>query len=587
MDIRVAVVLASAGLVSVSSSGQGCGASLGFTEVATSIGIDFEHDGLGIGGPVYYMSSGGVAGDFNNDGWPDLFVLATGSRADALYINQGDGTFVDEAVAWGVDGVHFGVGAAAADINGDGWLDIYVTSHSPEGVAVAEAGRHRLYRNNGDGTFTDIAASAGVHMTSPAREDGWGASFGDYDLDGDLDLAVAGWHDGSGGNRLFRNNGDETFTDVTAAAGIASDLAGVFGFSPRFADMDGDRYPELIWTADFETSVYFVNDGDGTFTEATAAAGVGLESNGMGVTVADFNGDGMLDWYATSIDREWDQVPRADGAGNMLYLNQGGHVFAEVSDAAGVAEGWWGWGTAGVDFDHDGDIDIAETNGWFHSPWTDRPACLWLNDGDGMSYTEVARGAGFVHELDGRGLATFDYDMDGDQDIVVFTRSGRLHVFRNDLAGSCTGWLRVELDTSLAGGLAPHGVGATVRVVTGATERVAQVHTGTNFIAQSEPTAHFGLGDAMMADRVEVEWPNGTVKVLRDVVLDRSIVIAACPADTNEDGVVTPQDFNAWIQAFNGGLARCDQNGDGACTAQDFNAWIQGYNAGCPGVVVR
>ncbi|MEO0630469.1 MAG: CRTAC1 family protein, partial [Planctomycetota bacterium] len=267
--------------------------------------------------------------------------------------------------------------------------------------------------------------------------------------------------------------------------------------------------------------------------------------------------------------------------------NQGGHVFAEVSDTAGVAEGWWGWGTAGVDFDHDGDVDIAETNGWFHSPWTDRPACLWLNDGDGMSYTESARPTGFEHESDGRGLATFDYDMDGDQDIVVFTRSGPVRVFRNDLDVACTSWLRVELDTSLAANLAPHGVGAMVRVVVGADEQVAQVHAGTNFIAQSELTAHFGLGDSVIADRVEVEWTNGTVKVLENVALDRSIVIAACPADANEDGTVTPQDFNAWIAAFNGALPRCDQNGDGVCTPGDFNAWIGGFNAGCPGVAVR
>ncbi|MEL6797156.1 MAG: CRTAC1 family protein [Planctomycetota bacterium] len=576
-----------AGAVSFGASGQRCDGSLLFTEVAQSIGIDFEHDGLGIGPAIYYMSSGGVAGDFNNDGWPDLFVLATGSRADALYINQGDGTFVDEAAAWGLDRTHFGVGAAAADFNGDGWLDIYVTSHSEDGGGERSIGQHRLYRNNGDGTFTDVAASAGVSTTATTQSDGWGASFGDYDLDGDLDLAVAGWFDSSGGNKLFRNNGDETFTDVTAAAGIESDLAGVFGFSPRFADMDGDRYPELIWTADFGTSLYFVNDGDGTFTEATAAAGVGLESNGMGVTVADFNGDGLLDWYATSIDQEHDQDPRADGAGNMLYLNAGNHTFAEVSDGAGVSEGWWGWGTVGVDFDHDGDVDIAETNGWFHTPWTERPACLWLNDGSGMAFTEFARPTQFEHESDGRGLLNFDYDMDGDQDIVVFSRSDRLRVFQNDLSGTCTGWLRVELDTSLAANLAPHGVGATVRVIVGANEQVAQVHAGTNFIAQSELTAHFGLGEATVADRVEVEWPNGTVTILNNVAIDRSIVISACPADANGDGAVAPDDFNAWVVAFNGAMRACDQNGDGACLPDDFNAWVAGYNAGCPGVVVR
>ncbi len=504
----LAVVLVHASVV--------CGQTLQFTDVTAQAGLNapFAFAMTGVPPDMLSMPAGGAVGDFNRDGWPDVFVLCGGHRPDALFINNGDGTFTDQAASWGVAVAHLGVGAAVGDYNHDGWPDIYVTSFGDPNSTGAP-GQHKLYRNNGDGTFTDVAAAAGVAWTSLSMPDGWSAAWGDYDHDGDLDLAVAGWMNGSGGNKLFRNNGDGTFTDVTSVLNF--DMTPVRGFAPRFCDMDGDLWPELLWVADFETSKYFINNRDGTFTEYTQPAGVGLDTNGMGQTVGDFDNDGRIDWYVTSIWRS----PTIGG--NMLYMNQGNHSYQELSRTAGVNDGGWGWGTVAVDLNHDGWLDIVETNGWW-SGHVGEMNRVFLNNADG-TFSEVAASVGMTFTGQGRGLVSLDYDRDGDMDILVFANDGNLALYRNDLSGPDTHWLEVRLDTSQRSDLPPDGIGARIEVTAGGLKQVRLIDGGSNYLSNSEPIAHFGLGASTTVQHVRVFWPDGTVTQRTRVPADRRITL--------------------------------------------------------------
>ena len=488
-----------------------------FTDVTVASGLLDSTDAIYDQG----MHGGAAAGDFNGDGYPDLYVLGLRRRPDRLYINQGDGTFVNEARDWGLTLRHRGAGVATGDFNNDGRLDIFITSWGFNGSTV---GRHKLLRNDG-GSFTDIAVSAGVNMTSPSIADGFGATFGDYDLDGDLDLFVAGWTllpAPSLGNKLFRNNGDETFTEVTAAAGLVVDTVG--GFSPTFVDMNGDRYPELLLVGDFRTSQYYANDGDGTFTDMTAASNTSQESNGMGSAIGDFDNDGRFDWYVTSIF----QSANTPIDGNKLYFNRGNHQFREAAYSCGVDDGFWGWGAAAADFDNDGWLDIAETNGRQTGIYNLRPARLFMNDGGGRSFTEMSATAGLDPvTTNGLGLIQLDYDLDGDQDLVFTTAHlTELRLMRNDQA---TGnhWLRVSLDTTGSPGLAPNGFGAKVSVRTGAdwTHRVLDM--GSGYLCTHEPALHFGLGAADVIDELLVAWPDGTTTRLASTPCDQAIVVGS------------------------------------------------------------
>ena len=460
------------------------------------------------------MLCGGAVGDFNRDGWPDVFLIGGGGRPDALFINQGNGSFVDQAAAWGVQYSHRGGSPAVGDFDGDGWLDIYVTSRGPVG-SPPEIGRHLLYRNQGNGTFVDVAAAAGVNFSTQGDPDGFGAAWGDYDLDGDLDLFVTGWNQLNGGNRLFRNEGNGTFADVTVAAGVFDVTVG--GLVPGFADMDGDRYPELLLIADYGTSRYFANNRDGTFSRLPALPR--LETLiGMGLAVADFDNDLDLDFYATSVYLQ-------PGTGNAFYRNQGGHAYTEEAQYAGVDNGGWGWAGLALDCENDGWLDLAEANGWGNPVFKNVPTKLFLNTRDGK-FAENAAQAGIVHTLQSRTPLRLDYDRDGLEDMLVLCNRDRASLYHNETA-SPGHWLSLRFDTSAHPRLAPDGYGTRVTIRKGGVRRMRYLDGGQSFFGTSDLMLHFGLAMEATVDEVLVEWADGSFSALGPLAADQELSIVS------------------------------------------------------------
>jgi hypothetical protein len=500
------------------------GAQPVFTDVTVAAGVDYlqyQVTNPPVAADMPYMTGGAAAADYDDDGWVDLYV----TRVDAsgiLFRNRGDGTFEDVT---GPSGLTRNVptnGATWGDVDNDGDPDLYVTS------LVVD--RHYLYVNDAAGHFSEEAVARIEGVRRGHAVSGTSATFGDYDRDGWLDLYVGEWaptDSRPSDARLLRNLGPAQpgyFADVTAAAGVTlasnlGSLTGYFPFAPRFADLDADGWPELVLTSDFGTSRLFWNDGDGTFTDGTVAAGVGGDENGMGSAIADWDGDGDLDWFITSI---FDPNGVWGPTGNRLYRNEGNRVFSDVTDAAGVRDGFWGWGAAFFDYDNDTDLDLVMTNG-IHFPFAptpsqeqyyDDPMRLWRNDGPGPM-PEISAAAGLTDTGSGKGLLTFDYDRDGDLDLFVVNNSGHPKLYRND-GGNQKNWLRVNVvgQTSNEDGL---GTRIEVRATPSSPVRVQVVDAGSHFLGQSEKTAHFGLGPGLpgaVVYEVKAIFPSGRTRTL-------------------------------------------------------------------------
>jgi len=567
-------VIGTATLTLVLLSGAAVGAPPLVSNQTVDAGLGMPHMAIDDGLGIEFMTGGGAAGDFDNDGDLDLFVIGGSGTVDHLYINDGSGQFTDEGASWGVDRAHKGSGAAVGDFNNDGYLDIMVTSMGPADELTIDA--NVLYKNNGDGTFTDVAALAGVSSNNAAIADAFSPAFGDYDLDGDLDLAVAGWY---GGSALYRNNGDSTFTDVTTTA-LDADMTQMRAFAPRFVDMDGDLYPEILWVGDFYTSKYFVNNGDGTFTDQTTTAGTGLDSNGMGNTYGDYNNDGKFDWYVTS--RVQLTGPGPGGSGNMLYQStETDHVFEEVSVANGCNFGYWGWGAVSLDIDHDGNLDIFATNGFWNTGYTDNPSEMFLNDGTG-SFVDIAASCGMDDAGQGRGVIHGDFDGDGDQEILLINAREQHNYYRNDLSGSDINSITLDFNTSAVDNLAPNGFGTRVWIDSDSHNQLRYLDGGTNYLSQSELSIHAGLGSDTSAD-ITVQWANGDVETFPNVDPGRYTIRAlSCPADLTLDGTANFFDISEFLGMFNNEHPQADLNHDGTHNFFDISAFLSIFAAGCP-----
>jgi hypothetical protein len=499
-----------------------------------------------------YMSGGAAAGDYDGDGWVDLYVTELDAM-DVLYRNRGDGTFEDVTALAGLDVDLASNGAGWGDIDNDGDLDLYLTTLGPVET------RFCLFVNDGSGHFSEEAVARGAAIDGPDPHYGYSITFADYDLDGWLDIHMTEWRPdnlnpaGALSNaRLLHNRGGKMagyFKDVTEAAGVSLDgiptgvagVSGTFSFTSRFADMDRDGWPDLLVSGDFGTSRLFWNNRDGTFTDGTIAAGAGTDDNGVGIAVGDYDGDGYLDWFVSSI-YDPDEVclnPGGSctfgGSGNRLYHNNGrDRTFSDVTDTAGVRDSYWGTGSTFFDFDNDGDMDLVSTNGanlpYLVPPedepfarFTEDPTVLWLNDGNGVM-TEISESLGIMDDGPGRGLLTFDFDKDGDLDLFIVNNAGTPVLYRNDV-GNLNSWLRVDTEGSESN---RDGIGAVVSVwlAKGSDPLVHEISAGSNFLGQSESTAHFGLGaGSEPIFRVEVYWPatnrtNEFTSVVRNTTLE-------------------------------------------------------------------
>ena len=520
-----------------------------FVDVTETAGIHFHHDSSPEKKYIVESMSGGVLLlDYDRDGWldiyftnaPSLSMALAGTRArSALYHNNHDGTFTDVTDKAGVGTpCTFAMGGVVGDYNNDGWPDIYVTC----------LGGNVLYRNNGDGTFTDVTKQAGV------ADGRWstGAAFGDYDHDGNLDLMVTNYVDfklndlpqfGSkptckfrglnvqcgprglkgAGDSLFHNNGDGTFTEVAKKLGV-DDAQGFYGLGVTFADLDG-RGEQDIYVANDSTPNYLYRSNQGkSFTDVgmesgAALSGEGAEQGSMGIAIGDYLHTGRPGIFVTNFADEY----------NTLYRNDGHYNFTDVSQQAGVAQAslpYVGWGTGFADFDNDGWLDLLEVNGHVY-PQIDtlpsgaryrQPKLFYMNQHDG-TFCDASKQAGsaLVEPRVSRGAAFGDLFNDGHIDVVVEDLDGSPMILKN-MGDDKNHWITLEPASPEKNRQA---IGAKVKAIAGNMTQTEQVRSGGSYLSQNDLRVHFGLGAATKVDVLEIRWPSGKVERLQNLAADK------------------------------------------------------------------
>jgi hypothetical protein len=523
-----------------------------FVDVAEAAGLHAPTIYGGVEGKKFILESTGCGCafiDYDNDGWMDLFVLsgtrlegAPAGATNRLYKNNRDGTFTDVTEKAGLGAAGWASGVCVGDYNNDGFDDLFCTGF----------GQNALYRNNGDGTFTDVTKAAGLSSAAPRW--GAGCSFLDYDRDGHLDLFVSNYVRFSfehaplpgantnchwkgipvecgprgmptGTHSLYRNNGDGTFSDVTRQAGISQASQG-YGMTVVAADFDEDGWPDIYVACDSTPSLLFMNNHDGTFREEGVLRGValsedGTEQAGMGVGVGDYDLDGHLDLFKTHF---------ADDS-NGLYHNDGKGSFDDVTRASrlGVETRYVCWGAGIVDLDNDGHPDLFMVTGNVY-PEVERtlaqypnksPRAVFRNLGNG-TFEELMEtaGPGIADAHCSRGCAFGDFDNDGDVDVLVVNLNEPPSLLRNDLRGKAS-WIKVKLEGVKSNRSA---IGARVVARYAGKTQAQAVLSQSSFYSCNDPRLHFGLGSASSVD-LEVYWPSGLHESFKEVRANQLVTL--------------------------------------------------------------
>ena len=468
------------------------GAELQFTRVS-NIGLDrtypLDIDTLS---DKQLYTAGVAAGDIDNDGDVDLYVVGGNTVPNALYLNNGNATFVDVAEEYGVNLVHWGSGPTFGDIDGDGDLDLFVSAieHDPA----------RMFQNDLEAeTFVDISEESGISVSSAST---MSATMGDYDQDGWIDIFLMHWGVNRGFNAntetVWKNEGDGLFRNVSDTAGASDSLLEEkteYTFTANLFDIDGDIHKDLLVSADFGTSQILKNIDGANFRRFTDRRVI-KDQAGMGAAVGDFDNDGDFDWFVTSI---YNLNRGGEYFGNRLYQNNGIGIFSDITEQAHVEGGAWGWGACAMDFDHDGFLDIFHVNGW--RDYRESSPRLFWNRVDG-TFSQIATKVGIDDKGQGRGIACFDADRDGDIDILIVNASEpHLLFYRNDSVG-LGNYLTIKLRGA---GVNTYGVGSKVTVTTEFGSQIRQLGGSNNFISHNPLEVHFGLGTATRAD-IRVDW---------------------------------------------------------------------------------
>ena len=493
-----------------------------FSDVSLAAGLNYELAVSDNISQIYYVAGGVTVADYDGDGWDDFFV-SHAMQSGKLFRNNQDGTFVDRTLE-GIGVLNtIQLGGLFFDMDADGDKDLLLSETKIENDFV------RVLTNDGDGTFTQ-------NINSGIRFSRFTSSFsaGDYDADGDLDLLSAHWVLrllDQNGKYLWKNDGAGHFVDDTDRLAPRRSEGHYGGqelsFTPNFADIDGDNDLDILISSDFETSQVLSNQG-GVFNDVTT--GVISDENGMGAAIGDYDNDGDLDWFVTSI---WNPVEGkgyvGGESGNRLYNNNGSGTFSDVTEIAGVREGYWGWGACFADFNNDGWLDLFHTNGMtvgldivedVLKQFSKDPSRLFINNKEG-GFIERSEEYGLSHVGQGRGISCFDYDHDGDVDILIANNGAAPNLYRNNSIDE-NNYMQISL-LGVSGNR--EAVGAKITITVGENAQFRELRLGSNYLSNDPVIAYFGVGKNTKIDSIYIRWPDGTERTLLNVDVNQHLRI--------------------------------------------------------------